>query len=83
MVCERKIVDYLISNFYITTSGYFNISALMHTLTTMGLQRLLFSADYPYESTAKANAWFEHLAMNPEDKFKIAYGNAEKLLFKK
>jgi len=50
----------------------------------MGLERILFSVDYPFESTQEAGSWFEQavksLALNETDKEKIEFRNADKLL---
>jgi len=72
-------------NFYVTTSGYFDTPGLLHLLSIMPAERLLFSADTPYESMVSAAEWFRGIATtNPEipcDTLqKIAYKNAELLL---
>lgn len=80
MPCERTITDYLTNNFHITTSGYFQTPALMHAISTMGIDRVMFSVDYPYEDTKQASDWFDTVELSEEDKTKIAYTNAAKLL---
>ncbi|KTD62119.1 amidohydrolase family protein [Legionella spiritensis] len=79
--CQRLITDYLTSNFYITTSGFFHTPALQHALAVMGIDKILFSVDYPYEDSKQASDWFESIPLNDDDKYKIAYGNAARLLF--
>jgi predicted TIM-barrel fold metal-dependent hydrolase len=46
----------------------------------MGPERILYSVDYPYESTTEANDWFESLDLIESQKSMIAYDNAKKLL---
>lgn len=45
-----------------------------------GVDRIMFSADYPYASMAQARAFLDQLAVSPADKERIAHGNAERLL---
>jgi len=76
--------DTLRKNVYVTTSGFFDTLALQHAIAVMGLERILFSVDYPFESTQEAGSWFEQavksLALNETDKEKIEFSNADKLL---
>ena len=46
--------DYFCENFYITTSGFFSNAALQCSITEIGIDRVMFSVDYPYiESQAR------------------------------
>jgi len=42
--------------------------------------RIMFSADYPYQSMQWARAFFDQIPASPADKERIAHGNAERLL---
>ena len=79
-VCKKTISEYLNENIYITTSGYFNTPGLMHALSVMGPDRVMFSVDYPYEDNMKASKWIESVDLPEKDKKKICYLNASKLL---
>lgn len=57
----RKLDDYLRNNFYITTSGNFCTSTLLNAIQWMGVERVLFSVDYPFEKMTEAAEWFDHL----------------------
>jgi 2,3-dihydroxybenzoate decarboxylase len=76
---QKKMTDY-VKMLYITTSGYFNTPALIYTMDTMPLDRLMFSVDYPYESYVEANEWWKTLDFPQETMEAIAYKNAEALL---
>jgi 2,3-dihydroxybenzoate decarboxylase len=78
--CKKMVTDYLKSNFYITTSGYFEDNALIHAAKVMGIERVMFSVDYPYESTKQASQWFESIPFSEEEKQKMAYDNAMEIL---
>jgi 2,3-dihydroxybenzoate decarboxylase len=67
-------------NFYVTTSGFFSDSALLCTMMEMGIDRILFAVDYPFEHNAPGPRWLERAPICEEDKAKIASGNAKRLL---
>jgi predicted TIM-barrel fold metal-dependent hydrolase len=41
---------------------------------------VMFSIDYPYESSVEAVAEFEQTTLSDNDREKIAHGNAERIL---
>jgi predicted TIM-barrel fold metal-dependent hydrolase len=45
-----------------------------------GFDRIMFSADYPYQSMKWANAFLDQIPASAADKARIAHGNAERLL---
>jgi 2,3-dihydroxybenzoate decarboxylase len=77
---QKSFAYYLRNNFYLTTSGNFRTPALMNALVEVGADRLLFSADYPFETMAEAADWFDALELNDNDYHHIARGNARRLL---
>jgi len=73
--------DVLCSNFWLTTSGFFSNPALLCCVMEMGIDRILFAVDWPFESDNKpATRWFDTMPLSDEDKAKIASGNAKRLL---
>jgi 2,3-dihydroxybenzoate decarboxylase len=77
---QKRLQDYLCENFYVTTSGNFSDQALITALLTLGADRILFSADYPYEMMQQAARWLERAPISENDRRKIAHGNARRLL---
>lgn len=67
-------------NFYVTTSGFFSDPALLCTVQELGVDRILFSVDYPFEGIPPGPKWLERIPLCDEDKAKIASGNAMRLL---
>ena len=63
-------------NFWITTSGNFHTRQMMAVIEQVGIERVLFSVDYPYEQMDSAGRWFDDLPMDRSDKFRIGRGNA-------
>lgn len=77
---KKKMADYLRENFYLTTSGNFCTHTLQDTIAEVGVDRILFSADYPFERMQEAGDWFDKVdVISRADWRKIARGNAEKL----
>ncbi|HWC30789.1 MAG TPA: amidohydrolase family protein [Dehalococcoidia bacterium] len=68
------------THFYITTSGNFSTPALVCSMLEMGIDRILYSVDYPYVMNPPGTAWMQDLQVAPEDKEKILSGNAKRLL---
>lgn len=77
---QKRLQDYLCENVYLTTSGNFSDQALIAALLTMGADRILFAADYPYEMMQQAARWIERAPISENDRRKIAHGNAKRLL---
>jgi predicted TIM-barrel fold metal-dependent hydrolase len=67
-------------HFYITTSGFFSDPALLCCMMETGIDRILFSVDYPFADNPPATQWTETLPICAEDKEKLLNGNARRLL---
>jgi 2,3-dihydroxybenzoate decarboxylase len=72
--------DAFSEHFYITTSGNFSDPALLCSIQELGVDRILFSVDYPFVPNNPGTEWMENLHLSNEDKDKILNGNAKKLL---
>jgi 2,3-dihydroxybenzoate decarboxylase len=67
-------------NFYLTTSGHFSTPALLCALLEVGIDRILFSIDYPFVDNEPGMKWMETVPLSAEDKEKMFNGNARRLL---
>ena len=76
---ERPISSYLRENVYYTFSGFNFTSAFLALMLEVGTERIMFSADYPYQSMAAARSFLEQLPISPSDRDRVAHGNAERL----
>lgn len=47
---------------------------------TFGADRILFSVDYPFSPIDAGATFLEQLSVSPQDRAKIAHGNADRLL---
>jgi 2,3-dihydroxybenzoate decarboxylase len=71
---------YIGSNIVITTSGVCSPAALACAVAEMGSDAVMFSVDYPYESTAVAADFIEAAPMAEDIRGLICSGNAQRLL---
>ena len=77
---KNPIIWYLKNNVHYTFSGMnFQPTFLNLLLELGGVDRIMFSADYPYQSMLEARAFLAQIPVCQEDKEKIAHGNAERL----
>lgn len=76
---RRKVSEYFNDNFYVTTSGHFHTRTLFNTISELGVDRVMFSADYPYEYMEEAARWFDHSLLCHNDALKIGRENARRL----
>ena len=72
--------DYFCEHFWITTSGNFSNPALLCCVMEMGVDRILFSVDYPFVANKPATDWIPNIPLCAEDKAKLLSGNAQRLL---
>jgi predicted TIM-barrel fold metal-dependent hydrolase len=72
--------DTFCEHFFITTSGFFSDPALLCCMMEMGIDRILFSVDYPFVDNPPGTKWTETLPLCAEDKEKLLNGNAKRLL---
>lgn len=73
---SRTILDHVT----ITTSGFFTVPPFLAALLTFGIDRILFSVDYPFARNDDARAFLDALPVAPDAKLKIAHGNADRIL---
>ncbi|MBX7020636.1 amidohydrolase, partial [Providencia rettgeri] len=76
---KRKPSEYIGSNILITTSGVCSAPTLMGAIGEMGAEAVLFSVDYPYESTELAADFIESAPMDDKTRELVCYGNAARL----
>jgi predicted TIM-barrel fold metal-dependent hydrolase len=77
---DRSIGAYLCENLHYTFSGFNYLPSFLNLLLQVGVDQIMFSADYPYSSMVEARTFLDQLPVSPADKEQIAHGNAERLL---
>lgn len=77
---ERPPSAYIGSNIVITTSGVCSAPTLMAAIGEVGAESVMFSVDYPYESSDIAADFIEQAPMDDTTRALVCHGNAERLL---
>jgi hypothetical protein len=77
---KRPVSAYLRENLYYTFSGFNFTSVFLNLLLEVGVDRIMFSADYPYSSMQKARSFLDNLPVSAGDRERIAHENATRLL---
>lgn len=77
---QRPISRTILDQVWITTSGVFNEPPFLAALLTFGIDRIMFSVDYPYAPHARGRAFLDRIALSPSDMAKLTHGNADALL---
>jgi 2,3-dihydroxybenzoate decarboxylase len=76
---ERKPSEYFGSNLLITTSGVCSAPSLIGAIGEMGAEAVMFSVDYPYESTAAAVEFIEQAPLDEATRQLVCRGNAARI----
>jgi uncharacterized protein len=79
---RQTVAEYFKTNIHLTTSGYFTLSPLRCALEVAGIERLMYSVDYPFSPNTHGREFLKKAAgvLSAEDMEKLAGGNAEKVL---
>lgn len=77
---NRTVSAYLRENIYYTISGFNYVPVFLNLLFQVGVDRIMFSADYPYSSMEEALTFLKNLPISPANKEQIAHCNTEKLM---
>jgi predicted TIM-barrel fold metal-dependent hydrolase len=73
---SRQILDQV----WITTSGVFTQPPLIAALQTFGIDRIMFSVDYPYSPNSKGREFLDQVSLPPDQLAKLTHANADALL---
>jgi len=76
----RKPSDYIRQNILVTISGMFCAEPLHCTIDALGASRVMFSADYPFESIQEAGHFMDSVPLDEAVRADIAFNNASRLL---
>jgi predicted TIM-barrel fold metal-dependent hydrolase len=77
---KKTFAETMHENVWVTTSGNFSAPSLRCTIDVLGIDRVMFSIDWPYESNKVGMAFFNKLDLPAADMEKLAHGTAERLL---
>jgi 2,3-dihydroxybenzoate decarboxylase len=74
---EKKPSDYLRENFYVTTSGMPWAPPILYAQSVLGIDRVLYAMDYPYQFVPEEVKVTDDLPIPDSDKCKLYQTNAE------
>jgi hypothetical protein len=79
---RQPVAAYFQSNIHITTSGYFTLPPLRCAIEVVGIDRLLFSVDYPFSPNTRGRALLDSLPalLGPDEIAALANRNARRVL---
>lgn len=77
---KRAPSDYIRDNFHVTTSGQCSDVPLKAALAAMGEARVMFSIDYPYESSEVAGRFLAEADITQAQRIRVGRDNARALL---
>jgi predicted TIM-barrel fold metal-dependent hydrolase len=77
---KRPISRAILDQVWITTSGIFSEPPFLAALQTFGIDRIMFSVDYPYAPNMRGRNFLDGISLAPADMSKLTHGNADALL---
>ena len=79
---RQPVADYFKTNLWVTTSGYFTLPPFQCAREVIGLERLMFSVDYPFSSNDKGREFLKlaESVLDPVAMANLCSGAAEKVL---
>ena len=77
---KREPSDYIRDNIAVTISGMFSKEPVECSLAALGQSRVMFSADFPFESISEAGHFMDSVEMDEETRADIAWRNAARIL---
>lgn len=77
---KRPISRTILDQVWLTTSGIFSEPPFLAAQLTFGIDRIMFSVDYPYAPNANGRAFLDRLSLAPADMAKLTHRNADTLL---
>ena len=77
---KRSVADTFKDQVHVTTSGYFTQPPFRCALEVLGVDRLMYSVDYPFSSNMRGKEFLASIELNEADKEKLVWSNAARLL---
>ena len=77
---KKTVAEVMHQNIVVTTSGNFSPPAFQCTRDVLGIDKIIFSVDWPYESNKLGVAFLNRLSLSPAEMELLAHGNAERVL---
>src|SRR5580704_6179341 len=76
---QRKLSDYIKDNMYVTTSGMAWEPGILYCQSVLGVDRVLYAMDYPYQFIPEEVTLTDNLPISDADKKMLYQTNAERV----
>jgi predicted TIM-barrel fold metal-dependent hydrolase len=77
---EYPVSTYLRHNLHYTFANFNDEATYANLVAHVGIERVAFSADYPFGSMKSARVFLDSLPLSDDDRARISHRNAERLL---
>ena len=79
---NASVADYFKTNLWVTTSGYFSAPPFQCAREVLGMDRLMFSVDYPFSPNTNGRKFLDLIAptLSEGEMEALTHGNAERVL---
>jgi 2,3-dihydroxybenzoate decarboxylase len=77
---QKRPSEYIREHMFVTLSGMFSAEPLLCSIGALGADRVLFSVDYPFESSDAATSFIDSIPLDEHVRRDICSRNAENLL---
>ncbi|OBA61209.1 amidohydrolase [Mycobacterium sp. 1100029.7] len=77
---KHPVSTYLRRNLHYTFANFNDEATYANLVANVGIDRVAFSADYPFGSMTTARAFLDKLPLTDDERARISHRNAEKLL---
>ena len=77
---KRSVKETILDQVTVTTSGLFTQPPLDVLLAVFGIDRVMFSIDFPFSPNRRGRDFLDSLKLSAADMEKLAHGNADRLL---
>ncbi len=77
---QRPISRAIVDQVWLTTSGLFSEPPLLTAQLTFGIDRIMYSVDYPFAAGHLGREFLSRISLAPADMAKLMHGNADALL---
>ncbi len=77
---SKDVSQFIVDNIAVTISGMYSREPVDCSIAALGRSRVMFSADFPFESIREAGSFMDDVAMDEDLRADVAWRNAAKLL---
>ena len=77
---KKDVSQFIIDNIAVTISGMYSREPVDCSIAALGRDRVMFSADYPFEAIDQAASFMDDVTMEQELKEDVAWRNAARIL---